>query len=154
MRTALLLGGLTALSRAACPFMDGNDAGLKDREAAHLHARDDSGSDFLNQFTLDDTNSFMTSDVGGPIMDSISLKAGDRGPTLLEDFIFRQKIQHFDHERVCFSASGGPLGLLVCSCSCADCWRSRFRNARSMLVALVSSIVISALSELNPDFCA
>jgi catalase len=28
------------------------------------------------------------------------LKAGERGPTLLEDFIFRQKIQHFDHERV------------------------------------------------------
>jgi hypothetical protein len=30
------------------------------------------------------------------------LKAGQRGPTLLEDFIFRQKIQHFDHERVCW----------------------------------------------------
>jgi catalase len=28
------------------------------------------------------------------------LKAGERGPTLLEDFIFRQKIQRFDHERV------------------------------------------------------
>ncbi|MCO4294651.1 catalase [Solitalea sp. MAHUQ-68] len=29
-----------------------------------------------------------------------SLKAGDRGPTLLEDFIFREKIMHFDHERI------------------------------------------------------
>ncbi|MFC5874619.1 catalase [Chryseobacterium arachidis] len=29
-----------------------------------------------------------------------SLKAGDRGPTLLEDFIFREKITHFDHERI------------------------------------------------------
>src|SRR6202046_1158145 len=28
-----------------------------------------------------------------------SLKAGDRGPTLLEDFILREKITHFDHER-------------------------------------------------------
>jgi catalase len=28
------------------------------------------------------------------------LKAGIRGPTLLEDFIFRQKLQRFDHERV------------------------------------------------------
>ena len=43
----------------------------------------------------------MTSDVGGPIEDQNSLSVGERGPTLLEDFIFRQKIQRFDHERVC-----------------------------------------------------
>ncbi len=29
-----------------------------------------------------------------------SLKAGSRGPTLLEDFILREKITHFDHERI------------------------------------------------------
>jgi catalase len=29
-----------------------------------------------------------------------SLKAGERGPTLLEDFIVREKITHFDHERI------------------------------------------------------
>jgi len=29
-----------------------------------------------------------------------SLKAGDRGPTLLEDFNFREKMTHFDHERI------------------------------------------------------
>ena len=29
-----------------------------------------------------------------------SLKAGRRGPTLLEDFILREKINHFDHERI------------------------------------------------------
>ncbi len=29
-----------------------------------------------------------------------SLKAGPRGPTLLEDFILREKITHFDHERI------------------------------------------------------
>lgn len=29
-----------------------------------------------------------------------SLKAGERGPTLLEDFILREKIFHFDHERI------------------------------------------------------
>ena len=29
-----------------------------------------------------------------------SLKAGLRGPTLLEDFILREKISHFDHERI------------------------------------------------------
>ena len=29
-----------------------------------------------------------------------SLKSGDRGPTLLEDFVLREKIFHFDHERI------------------------------------------------------
>src|SRR5687768_5385999 len=29
-----------------------------------------------------------------------SLRAGERGPTLLEDFHFREKITHFDHERI------------------------------------------------------
>ena len=29
-----------------------------------------------------------------------SLKAGVRGPTLLEDFLLREKITHFDHERI------------------------------------------------------
>ncbi|MBA3896194.1 MAG: catalase [Sphingomonadaceae bacterium] len=29
-----------------------------------------------------------------------SLKAGPRGPTLLEDFVLREKIFHFDHERI------------------------------------------------------
>lgn len=32
--------------------------------------------------------------------DQNSLKAGVRGPTLLEDFIVREKITHFDHERI------------------------------------------------------
>ncbi|HMQ30538.1 MAG TPA: catalase [Chloroflexaceae bacterium] len=29
-----------------------------------------------------------------------SLRAGARGPTLMEDFIFREKMTHFDHERI------------------------------------------------------
>ena len=32
--------------------------------------------------------------------DQNSLKAGERGATLLEDFILREKITHFDHERI------------------------------------------------------
>ena len=32
--------------------------------------------------------------------DQNSLRAGTRGPTLLEDFIMREKITHFDHERI------------------------------------------------------
>src|SRR5260370_11396022 len=32
--------------------------------------------------------------------DQNSLRAGARGPTLLEDFVLREKIMHFDHERI------------------------------------------------------
>ena len=36
-----------------------------------------------------------------PISDNQnSLKAGPRGPVLLEDFVLREKIFHFDHERI------------------------------------------------------
>jgi len=43
----------------------------------------------------------MTTNHGIPISDNQnSLKAGVRGPTLLEDFILREKITHFDHERI------------------------------------------------------
>ncbi|WP_134681737.1 catalase [Paracoccus ravus] len=43
----------------------------------------------------------MTTNHGTPLSDNQnSLKAGARGPTLLEDFILREKIFHFDHERI------------------------------------------------------
>jgi len=43
----------------------------------------------------------LTTNHGAPISDNEnSLRAGPRGPTLLEDFILREKIQHFDHERI------------------------------------------------------
>jgi catalase len=43
----------------------------------------------------------ITTNQGLPISDNQnSLKAGQRGPTLLEDFILREKITHFDHERI------------------------------------------------------
>ncbi len=73
---------------------------MDERAVQRRSPESSSTSDFLAQFELDDSKSVLTSDVGGPIGDQFSLKAGDRGPTLLEDFIFRQKIQHFDHERV------------------------------------------------------
>ncbi|MBM3605253.1 MAG: catalase [Alphaproteobacteria bacterium] len=43
----------------------------------------------------------LTTNQGIPISDNQnSLKAGRRGPTLLEDFVLREKIFHFDHERI------------------------------------------------------
>ncbi len=43
----------------------------------------------------------LTSNQGAVIADDQnSLKAGPRSPTLLEDFLLREKINHFDHERI------------------------------------------------------
>src|ERR1700754_1542316 len=43
----------------------------------------------------------LTTQHGVPIADDQnSLRAGPRGPTLLEDFHLREKIFHFDHERI------------------------------------------------------
>ena len=43
----------------------------------------------------------LTNNHGVPLSDNQnSLKAGPRGPSLLEDFVLREKIQHFDHERI------------------------------------------------------
>ena len=51
--------------------------------------------------TASTTATRTTTNHGTPISDNQnSLKAGERGSTLLEDFILREKIQHFDHERI------------------------------------------------------
>ncbi|PWN03312.1 catalase HPII [Nocardioides silvaticus] len=44
---------------------------------------------------------FLTTSTGARLRDTDhSLKAGDRGPTLLQDHHLREKITHFDHERI------------------------------------------------------
>ncbi len=49
----------------------------------------------------DDKDKFLTTNNGVKINDDQNtLKAGARGPSLLEDFIMREKIMHFDHERI------------------------------------------------------
>ncbi len=43
----------------------------------------------------------LTTNQGLPLSDNQnSLRGGERGPTLLEDFMLREKITHFDHERI------------------------------------------------------
>lgn len=55
----------------------------------------------LNRVRVDASNQPLTTNQGVPISDNQhSLKAGLRGPTLLEDFILREKLTHFDHERI------------------------------------------------------
>ena len=55
----------------------------------------------LDRVRVDSTGRALTTNQGVPVADNQnSLKAGLRGPTLLEDFILREKITHFDHERI------------------------------------------------------
>lgn len=56
----------------------------------------------LDDFTVDTTKSApLTTNHGVKVSeDEFSLKAGERGPSLLEDFHLREKITHFDHERI------------------------------------------------------
>lgn len=55
----------------------------------------------LQQHTENSEDQFLTTNQGVRINDNQnSLKAGDRGATLMEDFILREKITHFDHERI------------------------------------------------------
>ena len=55
----------------------------------------------LDRVRVDSTGQVLTTNQGVAVGDNQnSLKAGLRGPTLLEDFILREKITHFDHERI------------------------------------------------------
>lgn len=55
----------------------------------------------LEQFLVNNDGKKMTTNQGAKVSnDEDSLKAGVRGPTLMEDFHFREKMTHFDHERI------------------------------------------------------
>jgi len=55
----------------------------------------------LDRVRVDSSGRVLTTNQGVPVADNQhSLKAGLRGPALLEDFILREKITHFDHERI------------------------------------------------------
>jgi catalase len=55
----------------------------------------------LDRVRVDDSRRELTTNQGVKVADNQdSLKIGLRGPTAMEDFIFREKITHFDHERI------------------------------------------------------
>ncbi|WP_026629807.1 catalase [Dyadobacter alkalitolerans] len=72
----------------------------KESEGSNANQENDKKAS-LAPHTTDSTGEFMTTNTGLRVNDDQnSLKAGDRGATLLEDFIFREKMTHFDHERI------------------------------------------------------
>jgi catalase len=55
----------------------------------------------LDRVRVDSQGRALSTNQGVPVADNQnSLKAGLRGPVLMEDFILREKITHFDHERI------------------------------------------------------
>ncbi|MCC8363368.1 catalase [Lysobacter sp. A6] len=73
----------------------------------------------LDPVRTDATARRMTTNQGVPVSDNQhSLKAGLRGPALLKDFILREKITHFDHERiperVVHARGSGAHGFFEC----------------------------------------
>lgn len=55
----------------------------------------------LEEARVDNNGQKLTTNQGLRVSeDEHSLKAGVRGPTLMEDFHFREKMTHFDHERI------------------------------------------------------
>jgi catalase len=55
----------------------------------------------LDRVRVDPSARHLTTNQGVPVADNQhSLKIGLRGPTAMEDFILREKITHFDHERI------------------------------------------------------
>jgi catalase len=68
---------------------------------------------------------YLATETGVPIYNNQdSLKLGERGPTIMEDFHFRQKIRHFDHEqipeRVVHARGSGAYGTFTCTKSMSD----------------------------------
>jgi catalase len=79
----------------------------------------------LDRVRVDSTGQGLTTNRGVPVADNQnSLKAGLRGPTLLEDFILREKITHFDHERI-------PERIVHARGSAAQGTSSAMRRSRS-----------------------
>lgn len=57
--------------------------------------------DPLDRVRVDGEGQRLTTNQGVPVADNQnSLKIGLRGPTAMEDFILREKLTHFDHERI------------------------------------------------------
>jgi catalase len=87
----------------------------------------------LDAFTVHADGEYLTTNQGVRIPHTDdSLKAGERGPTLMEDFHLREKITHFDHERiperVVHARGSGAHGYFQVYESMAEYTRAGFLN--------------------------
>jgi catalase len=99
VKFGLTIVACASLAHASCPYMDGSVGASPHaapvRRDGDKQAPSAATEEFMAKYEVDDTDVYLTNNFGGPIEDQESLSAGERGPTLLEDFIFREKITHF-----------------------------------------------------------
>ncbi|HEX7832050.1 MAG TPA: catalase, partial [Thermoanaerobaculia bacterium] len=78
-----------------------SDAGKERRAKDAVDATRNAKLDELERDRENPDEQFLTTNEGLRMEDDQnSLKGGARGPSLLEDFHFREKMTHFDHERI------------------------------------------------------
>jgi catalase len=97
------------------------------------HAKDEQ----LDAHRMDPQGAYLTTNQGVRIEHTDdSLKAGPRGPTLMEDFHFREKMTHFDHEsipeRVVHARGSGAHGYFFPYESMAPYTKAKFLSDTSV----------------------
>jgi catalase len=99
----------------------------------------------------------LTTDQGIPVSDNQnSLKSGERGPTLLEDFVLREKIFHFDHERIperiVHARGSGAHGYFEATADISDLTRAALftKGERTEVFARISTVAGGAGSVDTP----
>lgn len=85
----------------------------------------------IDQHLINNADKGMTSNDGVLIHDNNNtLKAGDRGPSLLEDFIYQDKLAHFDRERiperVVHARGSGAHGIFEATADISSITRAKF----------------------------
>jgi catalase len=85
----------------------------------------------LDRVRVDSGGQVLTTNFAQPVADNQnSLKAGLRGPALLEDFLLREKLTHFDHERIperiVHARGSAAHGVFECYNSLAQYTRASF----------------------------
>src|ERR1700754_1287847 len=110
----MVIAGPASFRPCCSRFVQANNLQMQQKEAFNPMAKSNRGPKASGS-SLDETvaaggelhqvasslENALTTNQGLPVSDDQnSLKAGERGPTLLEDFHLREKITHFDHERI------------------------------------------------------
>ena len=102
-----------------------SETNSNDKTGGAASAGDNPNNAPLEKVRVDSAGRALTTNQGVAIANNqSSLKAGLRGPTLLEDFILREKITHFDHERiperVVHARGSGAHGYFECTEAITD----------------------------------
>lgn len=106
--------------------------------------------------TTEDGYETLTTQQGVPVADNQShLKAGERGPMLMNDFHFREKMFHFDHERiperVVHARGYGAKGYFELTDSLSDVTTARILTETGVRTPVFTRFSTVAGSKGSPD---